>query len=108
MVTVTIPKIKYEQLKRQANAYRRFFAKFSEISIHEPIQEIIENFRKRDLYTKQFLQSLEVGLRRASSGKWRELKEDFEDRVRCEIAIQQSRGKRRYSLKEMKKRYDLT
>ena len=70
MVTVTIPKIKYEQIKRQAEAYRRFF-------------------------------------RGAVDQKWQELKEDFEDHIRCEIAIRQSKGKRHYSLLEMKKRYGL-
>ena len=70
MVTVTIPKVKYEQMKRQAETYRRFF-------------------------------------RSATAQKWQELKEDFEDHLRCEIAIRQSRGKKRYSLEEMKKRYDL-
>jgi hypothetical protein len=70
MVTVTVPKIKYEELKRQADAYRRFF-------------------------------------RSAAAQKWHELKKDFEDHMRCEIAIRQSKGKKHYSLKEMKKRYGL-
>ena len=70
MVTVAIPKVKYEEIKRQAEAYRHFF-------------------------------------RRAATQKWQELKEDFEDHMRCEIAIRQSKGKKRYSLAEMKKRYDL-
>lgn len=70
MITITVPKIKYEQLKRQADAYRRFF-------------------------------------RSASAQKWQTLKEDFEDHMRCEIAMRQSKGKKRYSLKEMKRRYGL-
>ena len=70
MITVSIPKVKYEQLKRQAEAYRRFF-------------------------------------RSAADQKWQELKEDFEDHLRCEIAIRKSKGKKRHSLEEMKKRYGL-
>lgn len=67
---MTVPKIKYEQIKQQADAYRRFF-------------------------------------RSAVAQKWDELREDFEDHIRCEIAIQQSKGKKRYSLQEMKSRYGL-
>ena len=39
--------------------------------------------------------------------KWLNEIEDLEDRVRCEIAAWKSKGKRRYSLKEMKRRYGL-
>ena len=70
MVTITISKVKYEQMKRQAETYRRFF-------------------------------------RGAAAQKWQELREDFEDHIRCQIAIRQSKGKKRYSLAKMKKRYDL-
>jgi len=67
MVTVTIPKVKYEQLKRHAEAYRRFAAEFFGAVMQE----------------------------------------DFEDRVRCEVALRESKGKKRYSLKEVKERYHL-
>ena len=67
MTTVTVPKKQYDQLKRQADAYRRFTAKFFETV----------------------------------------MREDFEDRVRCEVALRESKGKKRYSLKEMRKRYRL-
>ncbi len=38
--------------------------------------------------------------------KWIEEIEDLQDRVRFEIATRKSKGQRRYSLKEMKKRHD--
>ena len=37
--------------------------------------------------------------------KWREWKEDMEDRVRFGIAERRSEGKKRHSLAEVKKRY---
>lgn len=37
--------------------------------------------------------------------KWQEWKEDMEDHARFEIAERQSRGKKRYSLREVKKRH---
>lgn len=67
MAIVSISKAKYEQLKRHAEAYRRFAADFFETVMQE----------------------------------------DFEDRVRCEVALRESKRGKRYSLKEMKKRYSL-
>ena len=74
MVTITIPKIKYDEIKRQAEAYRRIATRFS-------------------------------ALARVSSD--RSAVEDLEDHLRCEIAIRASKGKRRYSLKEIKRRHGL-
>lgn len=69
MVRVTIPKTEYEKLKRQAGAYRRFAAKFFESIIRDPIAEVVEDFRKTNLYPKEFLKDLEVGLRKSSYAK---------------------------------------
>lgn len=66
MVTVTIPKQKYQQLERQASAYRRFAAQIFESQLGDPINEVIKDFRKTDLYTGDFLKDLESGLRRSS------------------------------------------
>lgn len=38
---------------------------------------------------------------------WEEKKEDLEDHVRFEIAEQESKGKRRYSLAQLKRKYHL-
>jgi len=43
----------------------------------------------------------------ATYKEWQEVKEDFEDHIRCQIAIQASKGKKSYSLQEMKRRYGL-
>lgn len=69
MVTVTIPKAKYEQLKRYAEAYRRFAAGFFEAAVRDPIGEITDDFRRTALYTEEFLHDLDAGLRRSSLAK---------------------------------------
>lgn len=74
MVTVTIPKIKYEQLKRHAEAYRSLVERFFETALDGPMSDVLE---------------------------------DLQDHARFEIAVRESRGKRRYSLKEIKKRHGL-
>ena len=63
---VTIPKTEYTRLKREAGAYRRFTEQFFQTAIREPIEDVVEDFRKTDLYTKEFLSDLEDGLRRSS------------------------------------------
>lgn len=66
MTKVIIPKTEYQQLKRQAEAYRRFVARFFESFIKDPIEQVVEDFRKADLYTEEFLKDLESGLRKSS------------------------------------------
>lgn len=74
MTTVTIPKAKYDQLKRHAEAYRSLVEWFFETTLDGPMSDILE---------------------------------DLQDNMRFEIAVRESKGKKRYSLKEIKKRYDL-
>jgi len=69
MVEVAIPKTEYKRLKRQAMAYRRFAEKFFESIIKDPIEEVVEDFRKTNLYTEDFLKDLESGLRKSSYAK---------------------------------------
>lgn len=69
MVKITLPKTEYEKLKRQAEAYRRFAARFFELAIQDPIDEVVEDFRKTKLYTEEFLKDLESGLRKSSYAK---------------------------------------
>jgi len=66
MIKVSISKIEYERLKRQAKAYRLFVAKFFESIIQDPIAEVTEDFKKTGLYTKEFLEDLDAGLRKSS------------------------------------------
>lgn len=39
---------------------------------------------------------------------WEEAREDMEDRIRFEIAERESRGRKRYTLGEIKKKYGLS
>ncbi|MBI4652795.1 hypothetical protein HY750_00890 [Candidatus Kuenenbacteria bacterium] len=64
--TITLPKIEYQKLKTQANAYQKIMSKFFEFVIKDPIQEVTEDFRKTDLYSEEFLKDLEIGLRKSS------------------------------------------
>lgn len=66
---ITLPKIKYEQLKRQAAAYRKFTARFFEFIVKDPVSQVVDDFRKTDLYTEEFLRDLEDGLRNSSYAK---------------------------------------
>ena len=69
MVQVTVPKTEYEQLKRQAQAYRRVLGKIFESAIKDPIEDVVEDFRNTGLYTKEFLRDLRGGLRKSSYAK---------------------------------------
>ncbi len=66
MVKVKISKTEYEQLKKQAEDYRRFAAKFFESIIRDPVDQVVEDFRKTNLYTEEFLGDLKTGLQKSS------------------------------------------
>ena len=69
MTKVILPKIEYEQLKRQAAAYQKFAANFFEFAIQDPIGEVVKDFRNTDIYNESFLRDLESGLRKSSYSK---------------------------------------
>ena len=71
MSTVTISKIKYQKLRRHAEAYKRLSSRLFEFAIRDPIEEVVNDFKKTNLYTKEFLKDLEDGLRDSSYGKVR-------------------------------------
>ena len=66
MAKITLPKTEYERLRRQAAAYRKFAEKFFESVVKDPIEEVVGDFRKTNLYTEDFLKDLESGLRKSS------------------------------------------
>ena len=66
MAQMTIPKTEYKQLKHQAETYRKFAARFFEMIIKDPIEEVVEDFKKTNLYTEDFLRDLDSGLRKSS------------------------------------------
>ena len=69
MAQVTLPKTEYEQLKKQARAYRKFASELFEMIIQDPIEEVVEDFRKTNLYAEDFLKDLESGLQKSSYSK---------------------------------------
>lgn len=69
MTKIVIPKTEYESLRRQAAAYRKFAEKFFESLIKDPIQDVVADFRRVNLYAEGFLKDLESGLRKSSYGK---------------------------------------
>lgn len=66
MNQITLQKTEYKKLKRQAEAYKKFTAKFFESIIYDPIETIIEDFKKMGLYTEEFLKDFEDGLKKSS------------------------------------------
>lgn len=69
METITIPKAEYKKLVRKAKAYEKLAESFYENSIKEPIDSIVSDFRKTNLYTNEFLTDLEDGLKKSSLSK---------------------------------------
>lgn len=69
MKSVVISKNEYSKLKKQADAYKRLSSRLFESLIKDPIEEIMNDFRRADLYTNEFLADLEKGLRKSSFAK---------------------------------------
>ena len=66
---ITIPRIEYVRLKREAQAYRRFAEQLFQTVVQYPIDDVVADFRKTNLYTEEFLADLEDGLRKSSYAK---------------------------------------
>ncbi len=62
MITVTIPKTKYQVIVRQANAYRKLASSFASQMIETPINVVVDNFNATGKYSQAFLNDLEDGL----------------------------------------------
>ena len=69
MTTITVPKIEYQKLKKEAIAYRLLKVQVFESLIQNPVDKVVRNFRKTKLYSEDFLRDLEKGLRSSSYGK---------------------------------------
>ena len=64
--TVTLSKTEYRKLKAQAKAYQKIMSKFFEFALKGSIKEVVEDFRRTNLYSEEFLKDLESGLRKSS------------------------------------------
>ena len=63
---ITISKPEYDLLTRRSEAYQKITAKLFEFIIQDPIDQIVEDFRKTNLYSEEFIGDLESGLRKSS------------------------------------------
>lgn len=63
---VTLSKSDFLDLKHQAQAYQFLVAKVFELPLKDPVGKVVEDFKKTGLYTKEFLQDFESGLRKSS------------------------------------------
>ena len=66
MNTVTITKTEYQKLQNQSKAYQKLASNVFQFALKDPIQEVVDDFKKTDLYTDEFLIDLEDGLRESS------------------------------------------
>ncbi len=66
METITISKKEYKKLLSQAKAYEKLAKGFFENVVKDPIDEVVSDFKKTKLYSNEFLDDLESGLRKST------------------------------------------
>ena len=66
MSRITISKTEYTKLKKESKAYRAVASRLFEMLIKDPVKNVVEDFRKSGLYSKEFIADLEQGLRKSS------------------------------------------
>lgn len=69
MDKIVISKIEYLRLKQQSAAYKKLASSFYESIPKDSIETVVNDFRKTDLYSKEFLEDLKSGLKRSSYAK---------------------------------------
>jgi len=69
MAEITISKTEYQTLQKQARAFQIFAEHFFNSLIKDPVSQVVEDFRKTNLYTADFLADLEDGLLSSSWAK---------------------------------------
>ncbi len=60
--TIEISKKEYRQLRLQAKAYQKLAGQLFSSALSGSVIEVVEDFRKTDLYSESFLKDLESGL----------------------------------------------
>lgn len=63
---ITLPKIEYDILSKQAQAYRKIMGRIFEFVIRDSAENVVNDFRKTDLYSEEFLKDLKIGLKKSS------------------------------------------
>lgn len=69
MQTVKIEKSEYKRLVSKARAYDKLAKSFFEDVVEDPVDAVVADFKKSDLYTGAFINDLESGLRKSSYAK---------------------------------------
>ncbi|MDQ3022027.1 MAG: hypothetical protein M3R36_15865 [Bacteroidota bacterium] len=69
MDTVTISKSEYKKLLSKAEAYKKLAESIFENAINDPVNEIVSDFKKTNLYTDEFISDLKAGLEKSSLSK---------------------------------------
>ncbi len=69
MDKITISKTEYLRLKQQSAAYKRLASNFFQSMPKDSIETVVDDFRKTNLYSEEFLEDLESGLKRSSYAK---------------------------------------
>lgn len=69
MASSTSTKIKQDKLERQAKAYRKIAARFFESVLEDSPEDVVKDFKETGLYTDDFLNDMEAGLKKSSYGK---------------------------------------
>ena len=69
METITIPKAEYKKLLSRAKAYEKLAGSIFEYAIKDPVNEIVSDFIKTNLYSDEFLEDLESGLKKSTLAK---------------------------------------
>jgi hypothetical protein len=63
---ITITKKEYLKLINQAEAFNKLKSAVFESILSDPISEVLEDFRTTELYSDEFLNDLEGGLRKSN------------------------------------------
>ncbi len=66
MSRITISKTEYKKLKKESKAYRAVASRLFEILIKDPVKAVVDDFRASGLYSKEFIDDLEDGLKKSS------------------------------------------
>ena len=64
-----MPKQEFVRMQKQAEAYRSLVAKMFELTLQDPVGEVVGDLKTTGLYTNAFLRDLEGGLRKSSYAK---------------------------------------
>ncbi len=66
MEYVTLSKKEFRKLISKAKAYDKLAKSFFNNIVNDPVEKVVNDFKKTNLYTNAFINDLEEGLRKSS------------------------------------------